>query len=161
VVESHLEELTLLSREAMSDMRLLIFELRPPILEKSGLAAALQSRLESVEAKSGFETSFETGGIFRLTPAVESELYRIAQEALNNVIKHAHANRVVLRLVGESGSVRLTIEDDGVGFDPLTVENGGGQGFRNMRERAENIGARCSFESTLGQGTKITIEVNE
>jgi signal transduction histidine kinase len=145
----------------MSDMRLLIFELRPPILEKSGLAAALQSRLESVEAKAGFEASFETSATFQLTPAQEGELYRIAQEALNNVIKHAQAKRVVIRLVGESGQVRLTIEDDGVGFDPLKIGHGGGQGFRNMRERASNIGARCLFESAPGQGTKITIEVNE
>jgi signal transduction histidine kinase len=160
IVENHLEELTQLSREAMSDMRLLIFELRPPILEKSGLAAALQSRLESVEAKAGFETSFETGGIYHLSSAQESELYRIAQEALNNVIKHAQANRVTIRLGGESGFVRMTIEDDGVGFDPPTAERSG-QGFRNMRERAANIGARCLFESVPGQGTKITIEVNE
>jgi signal transduction histidine kinase len=54
----------------------------------------------------------------------------------------------------------MTIEDDGIGFDPLTVEHGGGQGFRNMRERAASIGARCSFESAPDQGTKITIEVN-
>jgi signal transduction histidine kinase len=161
VVESHLQELTHLSREAMSDMRLLIFELRPPILEKSGLATALQSRLESVEAKAGFETSFETGGSFHLSPAWESELYRIAQEALNNVIKHAQANLVAIRMVAEAGCIRMMIEDDGVGFDPLTVEHGGGQGFRNMRERAANIGARCLFESLPGQGTKITIEVNE
>jgi signal transduction histidine kinase/PAS domain-containing protein len=161
VVESHLEELTQLSREAMSDMRLLIFELRPPILEKSGLAAALQSRLESVEAKAGFETHFETSGSFHLSPAQESELYRIAQEALNNVVKHAQANQVTIRLVETPGGIRMTIEDDGIGFDPSTVEHSGGQGFRNMRERAANIEARCSFESVPGQGTKITIEVNE
>jgi signal transduction histidine kinase len=161
VVESHLEELSQLSREAMSDMRLLIFELRPPILEKSGLAAALQSRLESVEAKAGFETSFETNGSIRLSSAQESEFYRIAQEALNNVIKHAQADRVAVRLIGEPGFVRMTIEDDGVGFDPASAEHGGGQGFRNMHERAANIGARCLFESVPGQGTKIMIEVNE
>jgi len=161
VVENHLEELTQLSREAMSDMRLLIFELRPPILEKSGLSAALQSRLESVEAKAGFETSFETSGSFHLSPSQESELYRIAQEALNNVIKHAQAKQVAIRLVGESGCIRMTIEDNGAGFDPQEIEHGGGQGFRNMRERAANIGGRCWFESVPGQGTKITIEVNE
>jgi signal transduction histidine kinase/PAS domain-containing protein len=161
IVESHLEELNELAREAMSDMRLLIFELRPPILEKSGLTAALQSRLESVEAKAGFEARYETSGSFHLSPVQEGELYRIAQEALNNVIKHAQANVVVIRLVEEAGCVRMTIEDDGVGFDPLTIEHRGGQGFRNMQERAANIGARCSFESVPGQGTTITIEVNE
>jgi signal transduction histidine kinase len=143
----------------MSDMRLLIFELRPPVLEKSGLVVALQSRLDSVEARSGFQTKFHTNGEFYLSSDQESELYRIAQEALNNVIKHAHANQVRVQLIGEADCIRLTIEDDGVGFDPETAFQVGGQGFRNIRERAEHIGARCSFES-FGQGTKITIEVN-
>jgi two-component system, NarL family, sensor histidine kinase NreB len=68
---------------------------------------------------------------------------------------------VVIRLVEEAGCVRMTIEDDGVGFDPLTIEHGGGQGFRNMHERAATLVARCSFESVPGQGTTITIEVIE
>jgi signal transduction histidine kinase len=161
VVKNHLEELTQLSREAMRDMRLLIFELRPPILDKSGLAAALQSRLESVEAKAGFEAHFESEGVFHLSAAQETELYGIAQEALNNITKHAQATQVKVRLAGQDGCIRLVIEDNGIGFDPLTVEHRGGQGFRNMRERAANIGARCSFEAVPGQGTKITIEVNE
>ncbi len=96
-----------------------------------------------MEAKAGFETTFETGGTFHLSPAQESELYRIAQEALNNVIKHAQANQVGIHLVGEAGCVRMTIEDNGIGFDPKSAEHRGGQGFRNMRERAANIGARC------------------
>jgi signal transduction histidine kinase len=137
------------------------FELWPPILEKSGLAAALQSRLESVEAKAGFETHFETEGTFHLTAAQESELYRNAQEALNNVIKHAQANQVTIRFIGQADCIQMTIEDDGVGFNPLNVEHGGGQGLRNMRERAANIGARLSFESVPDRRTKITIEVNE
>ena len=114
-----------------------------------------------MEAKAGFEAHFEVEGVFHLTPAQEGELYRIAQEAFNNITKHAQANQVHVRLTGQNSCVRLTIEDNGVGFDPLAIEHGGGQGFRNMRERAANIGAHCSFESVPGQGTKITIEVNE
>jgi signal transduction histidine kinase len=159
VAEEYLEELTKLSKQAMSDMRLLIFELRPPILEKSGLVTALQSRLESVEAKAGFQATFESKGVLALSPTQESELYRIAQEALNNIIKHADANRVIVRLVNEAGCARLTIEDNGVGFDLPTAENRGGQGLRNMQERAARIGATCTYESTPGQGTKIRIEV--
>jgi signal transduction histidine kinase len=159
VIESHLEELTQLSREAMSDMRLLIFELRPPILEKSGLGNALQSRLQSVEAKAGFQTHFELQGEFHLSQDQEGELYRIVQEALNNVIKHAQANRVSVKLVGQADCIQIIIEDDGVGFDPIKVEQGGGQGFRTIRERAANIHASCLFESAPGQGTKIVIEM--
>ena len=161
VVESHLEELTKLSKEAMADMRLLIFELRPPILEQSGLVVALQSRLESVEAKAGFQTHFETEGKVQLSPVQESEMYRIAQEALNNIMKHAQADQVSVRLVQGAETVKLSIEDNGVGFDPRTIEHSGGQGFRNMHERAAKIGASCEFETSPGRGTKITIEVNE
>jgi len=161
VVENHLEELTQLAKEAMSDMRLMIFELRPPILERIGLVAALQSRLDSVEARAGFQASFYSDGAIHLPPEKESELYRISQEALNNVIKHAQANRVSVQLIGENGCVRLIIEDDGIGFDPSNAEHEGGQGFRNMRERATQIGANCAFESVPGHGTKLTIEVNE
>jgi signal transduction histidine kinase len=161
VVESHLEELTLLSREAMSDMRLLIFELRPPILERVGLVAALQSRLDAVETRAGFQASFHSEGTLRLSPKQEGELYRIVQEALNNVIKHAQARQVKVQIFARERCVRITIADDGIGFDPELAEAGGGQGFRNMRERAAAIGASCSFESSPGKGTKVTIEVNQ
>ncbi len=161
VVSNHLEDLVELSREAMSDMRLMIYELRPPIIEREGLAAALQSRLDSVEARAGFQAIFKSEGEVNLSADEEGELYRIAQEALNNVIKHAHAKLVRVLLSGEDSFVYLTIEDDGVGFDPVTAEQGGGQGIRNIRERAEKLGATCQIVSTPNQGTKISIEVKK
>jgi PAS domain S-box-containing protein len=159
VVNNHLVDLVELSREAMSDMRLMIFELRPPIIEREGLAVALQSRLDSVETRAGFQAVFKSEGEINLSPDEEGELYRIAQEALNNVIKHAHANQVKVMLNGEDGIVQLMIEDDGVGFDLETAEQAGGQGIRNIRERAETLGATCLIESAPNQGTRITIEV--
>jgi PAS domain S-box-containing protein len=161
VVENHLAELTLLAREAMSDMRLMIFELRPPILEKVGLVAALQSRLDAVESRAGFQASFRSEGNVRLSIDQQEELYRIAQEALNNVLKHAQANNVKLLLTEEAGCLRLVIEDDGIGFDPSIAEHGGGQGFRNMQERAAHLGAHCRFESVPGRGTKIIVELRQ
>ncbi len=127
VVESHLEELSSLSREAMSDMRLMIFELRPPILEKVGLIVALQSRLDAVETRAGFQASFHSEGKLHLSAQQESELYRIIQEALNNVIKHAQASHVGVQVVGEADWVRITVEDNGVGFELESAENGGGK----------------------------------
>ena len=161
VVSNHLGELVELSREAMSDMRLMIYELRPPIIEREGLVAALQSRLDSVEARAGFQAIFKSEGEVNLSAEEEGELYRIAQEALNNVIKHAHAKLVRVLLSGEDGSVYLTIEDDGVGFDPDTAEQGGGQGIRNIRERAEKLGATYQILSAPNQGTRIYIEVKQ
>ncbi|RQW77446.1 MAG: PAS domain S-box protein [Methanothrix sp.] len=160
-VKENLSELTQLAREAILVMRLMIFELRPPILVKAGLAAALQSRLDSVEARSGVHGIFHSEGEVHLSPEQEGELYRIAQEALNNIIKHAHADQVKVQLSRTTGSIRLVIEDNGVGFDPADVEQGGGQGLRNIKERAEGIGAACWVESAPGKGTIITIEVNE
>src|SRR5438128_8051929 len=81
-------------------MRLLLFELRPPLLQEQGLATALQARLKAVETRAGLLTDFESNGtdLRRLAPEMEQELYRLAQEALNNILKHAHAERVRVRL---------------------------------------------------------------
>jgi signal transduction histidine kinase len=159
-VKNNLRELILLSRQAMMDMRLLIFELRPPDLEHAGLAASLRSRLETVEFRAGIQAVFHAEGELSLSSAEESELYRIAQEALNNVIKHARASQVKIQLTGEEGCIRLVIEDDGIGFD-VEAEGSGGQGLRNIRERAEKIGATCWIESVPGQGTIVNVEVNK
>jgi PAS domain S-box-containing protein len=161
VVSNHLADLVELSREAMADMRLMIFELRPPIIEREGLAAALQSRLDSVEARAGFQAIFKSEGEVNLSPDEEGELYRIAQEALNNVIKHAHAKLVKVQLDGGDGFVQLTIEDDGIGFEPDTAAQGGGQGIRSIQERAEKLAATCQIQSAPNQGTKITVEVKQ
>lgn len=159
VVGAHLQELVQLSREAMSDMRLLIFELRPPILEKDGFVAALQRRLDSVEARSGIQTTLYTEGELHLTSQQESELYWISLESLNNVIKHAEATQVKIELIGKDGYISLVIADNGIGFEPESVDKSGGQGIRNIRERSEHIGASSSIASARGQGTRITIEL--
>ena len=151
VVTEHLDELAQLSREALADMRLLIFELRPPVLEESGLVAALQTRLDSVKSRAGFKTHLQAEGEVSLGAEQEGELYRIAQEALNNVLKHAHANQVKVTLNGEAGGFGMMIEDNGVGFDLGTAEQAGGQGLRGIRERVEKIGARCMIESAPGK----------
>jgi signal transduction histidine kinase len=113
-----------------------------------------------VESRAGVKAVLNVKGVLDLSQEQESELYRIAQEALNNVVKHAHARHVMVELTSRTDSVRLLIEDDGIGFDPATAEQCGGQGFRNIRERAEIIGAKCSIISEPGRGTQIVIEVN-
>jgi signal transduction histidine kinase len=143
--------------EALGEMRLLIFELRPPILEE-GLAAALEMRLEAVERRSGLNTHFRVEGNGRLPPDVEEGLYRITVEALNNALKHAHADsiRVFLRLAPKSAF--LEIADDGVGFDPALSSNGGGIGLRGMTERIEQFGGRLTVDSGPDSGTRIKVE---
>ena len=158
IVSENLSELRAMAREAMLDMRLLIFELRPPVLEEEGLVIALQTRLEAVEARSGVHADLHTSGERRLPLPLEIELYRIAQEALTNVVKHARADQVNISLRFNEVQVCLEIADDGVGFD-TAVGHSGGMGLRGIQERVEKIGGDLLVQSTPGQGTILRITV--
>jgi signal transduction histidine kinase len=153
-----LREIRETTQEALGEMRLLLFELRPPLLEAEGLAAALRSRLQAVEARAGLATDFQRQGEARLPAETEQALYRLAQEALNNVLKHAHAQHVTVRLDVSINSARLEIADDGIGFEP-DLQGGGGFGLRGMRERTERLGATLRLESAPGAGTRIQVVV--
>jgi signal transduction histidine kinase len=91
--------------------------------------------------------------------AIQQELYHIAQEALNNSLKHAKAQHLQVRLQLKGAVVRLEISDDGVGFDPTTAGERGGLGLRGMRERVQRIGGQLQIESAPDQGTRVTVEV--
>ena len=155
----NLDELRNMAREAMTDMRLLIFELHPPRLEEEGLAAALQGRLASVETRTGLQTELHVEEERRLPLSVEEELYWIAQEALNNVVKHAQAQKVTVRLLFDDETARLEVRDDGKGFEPATARQSGGMGLRGMEERAQRINGKLEIESALGQGTTLRATV--
>ena len=107
-------------------MRLLIFQLHPPVLEAEGLVAALQARLAAVEGRAGLQTEFRVEGERRLPIAIEAELFWIAQEALNNVRKHAAAQHVTVHLHFTAATICLEVLDDGVGFDPEQCPPKGG-----------------------------------
>jgi signal transduction histidine kinase len=143
---------------ALKEMRMLIFGLRPSGLTQMGLQASLAQRLKSVEEKLGLQPSFKWRIISHLEPDVEEMLYGIAQEALNNVIRHANARTVSVRLAESEEHITMTIKDDGNGFEPETVSTGG-MGLKTMRERAANQNARLKIDSQPGQGTRITVEV--
>ncbi len=133
LVKEHLSMLQSTALETLQEMRVLIFELRPPVLEQEGLVAALHSRLEAVEARSNLETKLIVRGANQLSSKVEQALYRIAQEALNNILKHAHASRATVSLRQDGPNVTLEISDDGVGFEATTSEDRGGWGFVALR----------------------------
>jgi PAS domain S-box-containing protein len=157
----HLRELRNTAQEALREMRLLIFELRPLALEKIGLAAALQARLDSVEMRGGMQTKLHVDGEQdrqTLPSVVEEELYHIAQESLNNVLKHAGAQHVWVDLCFSPAETSLAIRDNGIGFTPSAVNNGG-LGLASLKERAEKIGAILEIKSTPGTGTEIRVAV--
>jgi GAF domain-containing protein len=158
-VADYLRELQETAQEALAEMRLLIFELRPPILEEEGLVAALQARLQAVEGRAGLKTEFQAEVGERLPPRIEEGLYRIAQEVLNNAVKHARARKIAVHLCRQERTVTLAISDDGVGFDPATAREQGGLGLSAVEERAAELGGRLTLQSQLGEGTWVLVEV--
>lgn len=159
VVAGYLQELQETAQEGMRDMRLLIFQLHPPVLETEGLVAALQARLAAVEGRTRLQVEFRIEGERRLPIAIESELFWIAQEALNNVRKHAAAQHVAVHLHFTTASISLEVVDDGVGFDPGAVPAEMRGGLRTMAERTARVGGKLSYESTRGAGTRVKVEV--
>jgi signal transduction histidine kinase len=147
----------------MRDMRLLIFQLHPPMLESEGLVAALQARLAAVEERGGLQTHLRVEGERRLPIAIEEDLYWIAQEALNNVRKHAAARHVTVHLHFTATTTRLDVIDDGVGFDPEDVraQGRGTGGLRSMAERTVRLNGKLTYESGPNQGTRLTVEVTQ
>jgi signal transduction histidine kinase len=159
IAVEHLRDLRDTAQEALREMRLLIFELRAPALEQSGLAAALQMRLEAVEARGGMQVELQVDGSETLARNVQMELYNIAQEALNNALKHALAHRVRVHLTFGDAVTCLEVCDDGVGFEPAIARLGGGFGISGMHERAKRIGGTLVIESAPGQGTRLVVQV--
>ncbi|MBS1252257.1 MAG: Signal transduction histidine-protein kinase/phosphatase DegS [Anaerolineales bacterium] len=156
----HLQEIRGTAQEALQEMRLLIFELRPPVLERAGLVVALQTRLEAVEERAGIEAKFSVEGDVALPAEIEAGLYRIAQEALNNALKHSQLDRVRLHLQLSEPAIALEIEDNGIGFDVAAAKVGGGMGLRNMTERAAEMGGDLTIDSRPGEGTHVKVEVH-
>ena len=157
--EKRLQTLKDIAQESMTEMRLLIYELHPSILEEAGLVAALRQRLETVESRSGIEVDLQVEGEQRMPIAVEKELYQISLEGLNNVLKHAKAKQVLVRLSFEHDRCRLTIQDDGVGFDLERTDRYGGYGLANIKDRLEQIGGELTIITEPGKGTTLDIEV--
>jgi signal transduction histidine kinase/streptogramin lyase len=156
--QGHLTRLRDIGLQALKEMRLMVYQLRPGALEQGDLAGALQQRLDAVERRAGVDARLVVEGDCQLSPQVEEELYYIAQEALNNVLKHAQASKVRVNVCLEGGEVTLEIVDDGQGFDPQAVRDAGGMGLLSMRERAEKLGGTLTLSSAPGAGTKIMLK---
>lgn len=145
---------------SLEDIRRIARRLRPEALDDLGLVSALINLSERVGQSTGLAI---TRSLDRSLPPLSAEgelvIYRIAQESLTNAVRHAEAGRVELKLEHDNGVVRLTIADDGRGFDPASQRSGDG-GIRGMRERAVLIGARVSIKSAPRRGTSVQLEVD-
>jgi signal transduction histidine kinase/ligand-binding sensor domain-containing protein len=158
-IEQYIGQIGVIGQQALKEMRLLVYELQPPELEREGLVRALRKRLEAVEGRAGVEARLEVDEFVKLPGNVEGELYRIAQEALNNALKHAAAGSVVLYLRQSNGNFEMEIVDDGVGFDPEATPDRGGLGLKSIRDRAEHIGGSVTIRSQPGEGTSVKVSV--
>jgi signal transduction histidine kinase len=144
------------------DVDHLVWELRPTALDDLGLRAALANYIQDWSARVGIAAKLHTSGLLdeRLPADTETALYRIAQEALTNVAKHARAANVDVILERRADTVLLIIEDDGVGFDPAGAGGGDrGVGLLGMQERAGLVGAMLEIESAAGKGTTVLVRM--
>jgi signal transduction histidine kinase len=145
---------------ALKDMRTLIFELRPANLEEEGLVPVLKKHAAMVKERNGIEVQFYAEGQQRWPFPLEKALYRITQEALTNVVKHAKATRATITLKAEDSHVRLTVDDNGRGL-PTSREGGPAHstlGLTSMRERAEQLGGTFQIGPRPdGPGTRVSV----
>ena len=148
-----------IAQQALQEMRLLVYELRPQVLQNEGLIGALEHRLEAVERRAGINAHMQVELEIDLHPSLDEELFHISMEALNNALKHSKASEVTLSLKSEEDTIILMVEDNGRGFDQELVQSQAGMGLTSMTERVEKIGGGLSIESGSGTGTRILVSV--
>jgi signal transduction histidine kinase len=158
-----LADLRSIVEETVAELRSIAKGLRPSVLDDLGLVASINQIVAETGERREFEASFGfTGAEKRLAPAIELALFRIAQEALSNVERHASATRVAVGLSFDDSGVRLLVHDDGIGFDALATTDAtqkGSLGLRGMTERARLIGADLTVHSGAGRGAGTTVDV--
>jgi signal transduction histidine kinase len=142
------------------EARHIAYELHPSVLDDLGLVVSLKALCDEFAKTEKMRVRFTAGKLPHLIPQqVASSLYRIAQESLQNVAKHAKAKHLFVAVVMRDHSLELSLEDDGIGFAPQAVKGKGGLGLVSMRERARILGASLSIDSKPGDGARISIKV--
>jgi len=152
-----IEELRQLTRGALAEMRTLLFELRPAALKQARLLDLLKQLSEALMGRERLLICLDLDGDCDLPCDVKVEIYRIAQESLNNVVKYARASQVEIKVRLDASRVHMAIRDNGIGFDPACVKPTS-LGLRIMRERAESIQAELQVTSWPGQGTTVNLD---
>jgi len=159
-LKPQMEEVRQLIAQTLDGVHNLAVELRPSVLDDLGLEAALQRQIQDYRRRFHLDIDFVAVGLDeRLPPAAETTLYRIVQEGLTNIARHAQARTASILLERRNGRVRVIIEDDGQGFALQQAVGSGRLGLYGMRERAELLDGTFTIESEPGQGTSIFVEV--
>ena len=161
-VRSYVREAREIASTTLQEIRHVIFDLRPTLLDDLGLAAAVDWYVKTFLARASVRAEVKAAGLERHLPQkVEIALYRIIQEAVSNVIKHAFARKCTVTLTCANGTVEAAIEDDGKGFDGKRVTSPGEEhlGIAGMRERARSLNGQFSIQSRAGEGTRVQIRI--
>jgi signal transduction histidine kinase len=151
-----IEELAEQVQASIRDIRRLIHDLRPVALDELGLVPALREHLTRCMQEHNLAVEFEADEVGRLPATVEISLFRIVQEAINNVLRHAQARHVYVTLRRAADHLQLRVADDGQGFDAQLPRSGGHVGLWSMRERVEQLGGQFEVHSSADQGTSVT-----
>lgn len=158
-VREQITRLGEMAQQTLKEMRLLVYQLRPMELETDNLVDAIRHRLDAVEKRSGVNAQLHVDLDANIPARMENDLFRIAQEALNNALKHAEATVITVTLNGDSQFVELEIIDNGKGFDPKEINGQGGMGMGNIRERTKTLDGRISIISNPGNGTRLSVRI--
>lgn len=157
---AQLDHLQDLAQSALAEMRALIFQLRPTPTQAGGLVSALRRHVAALQNQASLTVTLQIEGEPELPSEQEAHLFRVVQEALNNIVKHAHTDHVFIRLAVTAGQVSLLVEDEGVGFDPAAVPSDRKTlGLTSMRERVEMMGGSFAVESRPGTGVRIRVDL--
>jgi signal transduction histidine kinase len=164
LLRAQLQQLEDIAVQALGSMRHLVDELRPAVLDDMGLPAALRHHVENFAGFTGIKASLTIGpGYVRLPGDVETILFRVTQEALTNIARHAQASRAWIELKCVDGWVVLQIEDNGLGFDPAVALDGGdkpaGWGLVGIQERVRLVDGEVQIQSEPGKGTRLCVRV--
>ena len=157
-VADSLEYVLSLAKAGQAEMRALIFELRPESLEKEGLVAALEKQADALKARHGIDVVATLCSEPEASLELKEAVYRIAQEALHNTVKHARASNVEIKMECTREQITLEVSDDGVGFD-ARGDFPGHLGLRSMRERASRLGGALEVDSSSGKGTRLRARI--
>jgi signal transduction histidine kinase len=161
LAKTHLDRVRILVRHGIAEARRYVWDLRSQALEKNDLPTALSETARRLTNETSIQAQVEVSGTFRpLSRSVEDHLLRLVQEAINNAVQHAQAQRIFVNLVFDAKRLQLSVRDDGIGFDYQAGKTGTNHfGLVGMRERAEQIGGTLSIHSANGSGTEVVVDV--
>lgn len=157
-LRQQLKDIGQMALQAVKEMRLMLYEFKPSRLEKEGLSSAIEERLNAVESRAGIKVNLKVGEHLELSPEMEQEIYRITNEALNNSLRHSGASHVSVAIDQVEDVLRLTVSDDGCGFDFSDNPATGGVGLTSMQDRANWLKGKLLIDTSPGQGTSVILE---